>query len=165
MPQAIFRNIINFVLLALIQTLVLNQIQFLGFVNPYVYLLFIISQPIKQPRWLTLILAFALGLTIDIFSNTLGIHAFATVLVAYLREYIIRIFISLDDGVNAVPNFHTFGVAAYIKYLAAMVVIHHFALFFLEAFSFTDFWLVLLRIIVSSFFTILIILGVRTFFK
>ena len=165
MPQAIIRNIINFILLVLIQTLVLNNIQFLGFANPCLYLLFIISQPVKQPRGLTLVLAFALGITIDIFSNTLGLHAFATVLVAYIRKYVINVFVSLDEGVNPVPTFYTFGIAAYIKYLAVMVVVHHLTLFFLEAFSFADFWLVLLRITASSAVTILLILGVRSLFK
>jgi rod shape-determining protein MreD len=154
----------TFVLLVLIQTLVLNNIQFLGFVNPCAYLLFIVSQPVRQPRALTVAMAFAVGITIDMFSNTLGIHAFATVLAAYLRKYIIKLFVQIEEGVNMVPSFHTFGVAAYIKYLAATVLIHHFTLFSLEAFSFADFWLVIIRITASAIVTALIIAGAGKLF-
>ena len=83
-------------LLVLIQVLALNNIQFLGFLNPYIYILFILSLPVKLPNWITLLLAFVLGLTIDAFSNTMGMHAFATVLVAFLRGGIINLFISID---------------------------------------------------------------------
>ena len=162
MSQSVLKNIINFILLVLVQTLILNNIQFLGFVNPCLYLLFILSQPVRQSRVLTLILAFVLGITIDIFSNTLGMHTFATVFVAYIRIYVIRMFVSLDDGVNLVPTFKTFGIASYIKYLAVIVVVHHSLLFFLEAFSFVNFIQILIRIAASSVITILLIIGVRS---
>lgn len=156
----VLQNILSFVLLVLFQVLALNNIQFLGFINPYIYILFIIALPVKTPRWLSLILAFILGLTIDIFSNTLGMHAFATVLIAFLRNGIINLFIVLEENDNPVPSFHSFGVGAYIKYLVLMVFIHHFSLFFLEAFSFAQSGLILSKIVLSSIVTFLILLGV-----
>lgn len=156
----VLQNILSFVLLVLFQVLALNNIQFLGFINPYIYILFIIALPVKTPRWLSLILAFILGLTIDIFSNTLGMHAFATVLIAFLRNGIINLFIVLEENDNPVPSFRSFGVGAYIKYLVLMVFIHHFSLFFLEAFSFAQPGLILSKIVLSSIVTILILLGV-----
>ncbi len=155
----ILQNILSFVLLVLFQVLALNNVQFLGFINPYIYILFIIALPVKTPRWLSLILAFILGLTIDIFSNTLGMHAFATVLIAFLRNGIINLFIVLEENDNPVPSFRSFGVAAYIKYMVLMVFIHHFSLFFLEAFSFAQPVLILSKITLSSLVTILILLG------
>ena len=156
----VLQNILSFVLLVLFQVLALNNIQFLGFINPYIYILFIIALPVKTPRWLSLILAFILGLTIDIFSNTLGMHAFATVLIAFLRNGIINLFIVLEENDNPVPSFRSFGVGAYIKYLVLMVFIHHFSLFFLEAFSFAQPGLILSKIVLSSIVTFLILLGV-----
>ena len=152
----------RFVLLVLIQVLALNNIQFLGFLNPYIYILFILSLPVKLPNWITLLLAFVLGLTIDAFSNTMGMHAFATVLVAFLRNSIINLFIAIDEGNNPTPSFYTFGVGAYVKYVVSMVVIHHIALFMLEAFSFHHFWILLLKILLSSTLTTLIILGIQS---
>lgn len=154
------QNILSFVVLVLFQVLALNNIQFLGFINPYIYILFIIALPVKTPRWLSLILAFILGLTIDIFSNTLGMHAFASVLIAFLRNGIINLFIVLEENDNPVPSLRSLGVAAYIKYMVLMVFIHHFSLFFLEAFSFAHLGLILSKIALSSLVTILILLGI-----
>lgn len=162
---SVIQNIFLFIILVLIQVLALNNIQFLGFINPYIYILFIISLPVKLKRWVTLLLAFILGLTIDTFSNTLGMHTFATVLIAYFRDGIIRLFTSIEEGSNPVPSFHTFGVGAYIKYVVFMVLIHHTALFMLEAFSFDYFWLTGAKIILSSLVSVLLILGIRSFYK
>lgn len=160
---AVIQNIFSFVILVLVQVLALNNIQFLGFINPYIYILFILSLPVKFPRWLSLILAFILGLTIDTFSNTIGMHTFATVLIAFFRNGIIKLFTSIEEGSNPVPSFYSFGVGAYIKYVVFMVLLHHSSLFFLEAFSFHNFWMTLLRILLSSFVTVLLILGIRSF--
>ncbi|MEI6753224.1 MAG: rod shape-determining protein MreD [Paludibacter sp.] len=164
MPVAL-QNILRFIILVLVQVLVLNNIQLLGFINPYIYILFILSLPVRMPRWAALLLAFVLGLTIDIFSNTPGMHAFASVLVAFSRNAVINLFISIDEGNNPTPSFYTFSVGTYVKYVVFMVVIHHFTLFFLEAFSFAHFWLILAKIILSSAITILLILGVQSLNK
>ncbi len=159
----VIQNILLFFVLVLIQVLVLNNIQFLGFVNPYIYILFILSLPARTPRWFVLVLGFVLGLSIDTFSNTLGMHTAATVLIAYARSFIIKLFTSIDEGNNPIPSFHSFGVGAYVKYALVMVILHHSALFFLESFSFSNFWLVFFKIILSSAITMLIILGLKSF--
>jgi len=158
----ILQNIFRFIILVLFQVLVLNNIQFLGYINPYIYILFILSLPYQTPRWLTLILGFGLGLTIDTFSNTMGMHAFAVVMVAFLRTGIIKLFTAIEEGNNPTPSFHTFGVSAYIKYVVAMVLIHHATLFFLEAFTFSNFWIMSFKILLSSLLTILLILGFQS---
>jgi rod shape-determining protein MreD len=161
----VLQNIFRFIILVLLQVLALNNVQFLGFINPFIYILFIISLPVRTPRWATLLMAFALGLTIDAFSNTPGTHAFATVLIAFLRNGIINLFITIDEGNNPTPSFYTFSVANYVKYLVFMVLIHHTTLFFLEAFSFAHFWLILFKVILSSAVTILLILGIQSLNK
>ena len=161
----VLQNIIRFILLVLLQVLVLNNIQFLGYINPYLYILIILALPVQMPRWVTLLLAFALGLIIDTFSNTLGMHAFATVLVAFLRNGIIKLFTSIEEGNNPTPSFYTFGVSAYVKYVVVLVLIHHTTLFILEAFTFTNFWITLAKITLSSFVTILMILGIQSLSK
>jgi len=158
----VLQNIFRFILLVLAQVLVLNNVQFLGFINPYIYILFILSLPVLTPRWLSLILAFALGLTVDAFSNTMGMHAFAAVLIAFLRNGTVKLFIALDEGNNPTPSFYTFGVSAYVKYIVVLVFIHHATLFFLEAFTLTHFWFTLSKIILSSVVTILLILGIQS---
>ena len=158
----VLQNIFRFVLLVLFQVLVLNNIQFLGYINPYLYILFILSLPVQMPRWFLLILAFVLGLTIDIFSNTPGTHAFATVLVAFFRDGIVKLFTNIEEGNNPTPSFYTFGVSAYIKYVVLIVIIHHSTLFILEAFSFSHFWILLAKIMLSALVTTLLILGIQS---
>src|ERR1035437_6022369 len=158
----VFQNIFRFILLVLFQVLVLNNIQFLGYINPYIYILFILALPVQTPRWFLLLLAFVLGLTIDIFSNTIGMHAFATVFVAFYRDGIVKLFTNIEEGNNPTPSFHTFGVSAYVKYVIVLVLIHHSALFILEAFSFTHFWIMLAKILLSSLVTVLLILGIQS---
>ena len=158
----VLQNIFRFAILVLFQVLVLNNIQFLGYINPYLYILFILTLPVQMPRWFVLLLAFALGLTIDAFSNTMGMHAFATVLVAFLRNGIIKLFTAIEEGNNPIPSFHTFGVGAYIKYMVTIVIIHHTTLFLLESFTFAHFWILSAKIILSSLVTILLILGIQS---
>ncbi|MCE1156066.1 MAG: rod shape-determining protein MreD [Bacteroidales bacterium] len=159
------QNIVRFILLILIQVFVLNNIRFSGFINPYIYILFILLLPVRFPRWISLILGFALGLIIDSFTNTPGVHAFATVLIAYLRNPVINAFISVEEGANPVPGLHSFGVSAFVKYLISLVVIHHTAFYFLEVFSFHDAGITLMRIVLNSFVTITILLGIQSFKK
>ena len=152
-------------MLVLAQVLALNNIQFLGFINPYIYILFILLLPVRLPRGILLLLAFGLGLSIDAFSNTMGMHAFATVLVAFFRNGVIKLFTSIEEGNNPTPSFYTFGVGAYVKYVVVMVLLHHSALFILESFSFNHLWIVTFKILLSSLVTILLILGIRSFNK
>lgn len=161
MIQILLQNIARFVVLVLVQVLILNNIQFLGFVNPYIYVLFILSLPIKNKAWSTLILSFVLGITIDVFSNTLGLHAFACVLIAFLRAPLIKLFCSLEENVNFTPSLSTFGIAAYIKYIVVLILIHHFTLYYMEIFTLAHFWVTMYRALISSAITISIILGIQ----
>lgn len=159
----VLKLIILFVGLLVAQILVLSNIQFLGFINPYIYLLFILSLPARMPRFIVLLLGFALGLVVDAFSNTMGMHAFATTLLAYARHFVTNLFISLDEGSNPMPSFRSFGVGAYVKYVVTLVFLHHAALFILESFSFQHVWLILLKVIFSTIVSVLVILGLNSF--
>ena len=78
------QNILRFIFLILIQVFLLDNIQFMGYINPMIYVLFILLLPVRFPRWALLISAFAMGLIIDVFSNTAGMHTFALVFAAFL---------------------------------------------------------------------------------
>lgn len=146
-----------FIFLVLAQVLIFNQIQFSGFFNPYVYLLFIILLPLSAPRYLVLILAFLLGFIIDIFSNSLGVHSAASVFAAYVRPLIIRIISNREDDKSDYPGLHHNKLAWFINYVVIMVLLHHFVLFYLEVYTFTNFLNTLYRVILSSLFSIIII--------
>jgi rod shape-determining protein MreD len=160
------RYFFNFVVLVLIQMLLVNNIQFSGHLNPYLYVLFILTLPFSTPKWLLLTLAFISGLTIDIFMNTLGIHASATVFMAFLRPFILSSF-SPRDGYEAgtLPVPADYGFGWFFKYTAIMVITHHLFLFLVEAFSFENLWFTLWKIILSSAVSILFIFIAMLFAK
>ena len=86
----IFKYSFLFIALILIQIIVLNNILFLGYINPFLYILFIMVFPFRRDRGLILILSFILGLTIDFFSDSGGINAAATLAIAYIRLPLIK---------------------------------------------------------------------------
>ncbi len=157
MIRILFKYVVMFVSLVLVQVLIFNQVQFGGFLNPYVYVLFIILLPIRTPRYLVLILAFALGFIIDIFSNSLGVHSAATVFIAYMRPLIIRIISNREDDKNDYPGLQQNKFIWFASYVSFMVLLHHLLLFYLEVYTFANFLNTLSRVILSSVFSIIVI--------
>lgn len=155
---------IQFVFLVLLQTVVLNNIQFSGYVNPYVYILFILWLPLETPRSLLLFLGFILGLSIDVFSNTLGMHTAATVFLAFCRPFILQ-FIAPREGyeINHRPGIKDFGWSWFIIYTSTLTFLHHLFLFYVEVFRFTDFFSTLGRVFASWIFSLAIILIAQLF--
>lgn len=147
-----------FVLLILLQILLFNNIMFSGYVNPYVYVLLIMLLPVEIPAWLLLIISFVTGLVIDIFSGTIGMHTSATVITGFLRPYVLRI-VAPRDGFDSgdIPSMELYGPRWFFVYSLIIVFIHHLSLFYLEVFSFTDFFRTLLRVILSTGFTVVFI--------
>lgn len=146
-----------FVVLVIIQALILNQVQFSGYVNPYIYILFVMLLPLNSPRYVQLLVAFLIGFFVDVFSNTLGIHSFATVLIAFIRPSIIRAISIGDERKSEYPGMKQNSFLWFLYYSLITVFIHHFILFYLEIFSFTHFFGTLLRIIASTIFSVFII--------
>jgi hypothetical protein len=146
-----------FISLVLAQVLIFNQVQFSGFFNPYAYLLFIILLPLSAPRYLVLILAFLLGLIIDIFSNSLGVHSAATVFAAYARPLVIRVISNREDDKSDYPGLHQNKLIWFVNYVLIMVLLHHTVLFYLEVYTFANFFNTFYRVILSSLFSIIII--------
>lgn len=147
----ITRNIVRFIVVVLFQVLVMDNVMINGYMIPYVYLLFILLMPFETPRWLLLLAGFGLGLTMDLFSNTLGMHTAATVLAAFVRSYMLDL-LAPHDGYESesFPRIHYYGLLWFLKYTLVIVAIHHLALFYLEVFQLKEFFSTLLRVILSS---------------
>ena len=159
MINSIIRYTVIFIILILLQVLLFNNIQFSGFINPYVYVMFILLLPVEISPWLLLLISFFTGLIIDFFSGTPGLHASATVLAGFVRPYVLRL-ISPRDGYEpgVIPSMEIYGFRWFLFYTAIIVLTHHFALFYLEVFRFTDFLRTILRVVLSSIFSIIFIL-------
>jgi rod shape-determining protein MreD len=159
MILTIARNTLYFVVLVLLQVLLFNNINFLGFINPYIYVLFILSLPVALNKKSIMVFAFIIGLLIDIFTNTLGVHIFASVLIAYLRNFWIDALFFRNDFDFTAPSINNFGFYNYLKYAFVLIFIHHLTLFFLEVLSFDNFWLMLLRVLYNSIVSLLLIIS------
>ncbi|MBE3084726.1 MAG: rod shape-determining protein MreD [Bacteroidetes bacterium] len=159
MINSILRFGLIFILLILLQILLFNNIQFSGYVNPYVYIMFILLLPVEIPSWLLLLLSFITGLIMDFFSGSPGMHSFATVLAGFVRPFVLRV-ISPRDGydLGSNPSMLTYGFIWFLTYTSLIVLVHHTALFYLEVFRFADFFRTILRVLLSSLFSITFIL-------
>lgn len=155
-------NIIRFVALVVAQVLLINHIRLGGYVHPYIYLIFIMLLPINTPGWQVLIAGFSIGLVIDLFMGTLGMHAGATTMMAFCRPAIIRIVSGSQKlETNREPNINQLGLPWYLRYTLSMVLVHNFTYFMLEGFSFHLVGQALLRILISvpvSTFLIIVVL-------
>jgi rod shape-determining protein MreD len=159
MIRDILINVWRFVLLACLQLFILNNIQFSGFVNPYMYVLFVLWLPFETQGWLLLLSCFSMGLLIDIASGTVGYHTIATVFMGYLRYHLSR-FIAPHDGYGQgmSPTASSLGLSWFMKYTLILVVAHHLVLFWVESFGLHDWLSATFRALCSSAFTILLIL-------
>ncbi|MFA6851444.1 MAG: rod shape-determining protein MreD, partial [Selenomonadaceae bacterium] len=137
-------QIIQALLLLIFQIVILNNIQLFGMIAPFLYILTIITLPIKMPRGYIMLYACILGGTMDIFTHSYGLHLAATALVAYIRPYIMQLFATRENMEKLEPSYKNFGLAFY-KYALGIVIIHHFCLFMIEAFSFKYIGVVILK--------------------
>lgn len=155
MIRIVLRNIFMFFIIILIQVLLLDNILLNGYLNPYFYVLFILLIPFDTPRWLLLVIGFLLGLSIDLFSNTLGMHTAATVFMAFLRPWALSIF-SPRDGYepDSYPRIHYYGLNWFARYAIILTFFHHIVLFYIEVFQFQDFFSTFLRVILSTFLSV-----------
>ena len=153
------KYLLIFIVSVLLQVLFCNNILIARVIAPFIYILFIILLPFDTPRALLLFLSLALGLTIDIFTNTPGVHASACLIIGFLRPVILELITSRETLESvAAPRVKTMGFHWFVTYTIFMVTIHHFFLFFIEAFTFQGFLFTLLRIILSSVLSVALIL-------
>jgi rod shape-determining protein MreD len=162
----ILRNIFRFLLLVTVQVLIIKNIELGKFINPFVYVLFIIVLPFDTPKWLLLFSSFLLGVSIDMFYDTGGIHAAACVFMGYIRPGILKLF-SPREGyeLGTQPTVQYLGVPWFLSYAGILIVLHHFVLFYLEMFRFTEFFSTFFRALSNSVFTLLLVVVCQFLFS
>ncbi len=164
MNNAISTNIARFITLILAQVLVFNNINFLGYINPYIYILFIMLFPIKNNRLLFLCLSFLLGLTVDLFSDSGGVHAAACVTIAYIRPVLLKSSFGLIYEHQTI-KFSSTDFGQRLTYFSIIIFIHHLILFSLEIFNSSKVILILKKSLFSSIFTLILCLLITTLFS
>ena len=134
--------------------------------SPFIYPIFIFLLPIKISNIRLLLLSFVMGLTVDIFSNTGGIHAAASVFIAYLRPSLLNNLMpggKLED--QAQPDMEKLGLVSFLIYVGSLLLIHHYLVNLLDVYSFRDFWYTFTKSLLSAIFAIVIVLMYVQVFK
>ena len=159
--SSLLKNIIRFALFIFVQVFVLNQVPPLHhLVTPYAYYLFILWLPFKMGRRSVMVLSFALGFSLDCFTKTYGLHAAACVLIAYLRPFLINLLISQEGAESNYnePSIKSMGFAPYFTYVSILTIVHHGFLFFLQALQSGGYLYFIIKTLLSSAISLLLIL-------
>jgi len=164
MNNVVFNMVLRFFALILVQVLILNNINFLGYINPYVYILFIILYPVKNNRTLFIFLSFLLGLCIDFFMDSGGVHAGASVFIAYIRPPVLKFSFGTIYEHQTIKFAQT-ELGQRLIYFSILTVIHHLVMFSLEIFNISNIILILQKTLFSSIFTILLCLLITVLFS
>lgn len=155
MNSALLGNIVRFILLLMAQILIFNNIDFLGYINPYPYILFIILYPVNSNKTGLLLAAFLLGITMDMFCNSGGVHAAASIILAYYRPYIFKFSFGLSYEYQTI-KLNDVLTPERFSFILISVIIHHFTLFLLEVFRINFIWQIFLKTLFSTIFTTVI---------
>lgn len=160
MTKTVFQFTALFIILLFAQALVFNNICLFNVAVPFVFIYFIVRLPITLATNWVLTLAFLLGLSVDIFSNTQGMNALACTILAMSRRSILHLYFPREDELtNPEPSVRSLGLYVYARYLLTLVLLYCILIFSIEACSFFMPGLLLMRIIFSSLLTFLLLLG------
>ncbi|WP_411767870.1 rod shape-determining protein MreD [Winogradskyella sp. A3E31] len=155
MNSKVTNNVIRFILLVLAQVLICNNINFMGYINPYIYILFILLFPVKDSRLQVIFLSFLIGTTIDMFSDSGGVHAAASVVIAYARPLFLKFSFGTLYEYQTIKFSHT-DLGNLTIYVATMTLLHHLVLFSLEIFNISNILQILQQTLFSGIFTLII---------
>lgn len=159
-------RLIGWVLLTAFQVLVLSQLGIASYVQPYVFIMFVMLLPFNTPRWIVLVLGFTSGLAVDMFNNSAGMHAACVTLLAFARPAVIRMLtpVSGYEGIEA-PSVYRLGFVWFLTFTMICTGIHHIAYFSLEALSFFNLSYTLLKIGVSMLLSTFLVLNFAFLFS
>jgi hypothetical protein len=161
----IIRNSVRFVLLVLLQVIIVQNINLGAYIILFPYVLFVLMLPFEANKHLVLFVSFLLGVVIDFFYDSSGIHTSACTLIGFVRPYVLK-YIAPRDGydIGVSPVVQDMGMEWFIRYAGTLIVLHHFFVFYLEIFRFSAFFSTFLRVILSSIGTFGIIYALQLIF-
>lgn len=155
MNSTVFSNIARFFLLILVQVTIFNKIDLLGYINPYPYILFILLYPVNGNKSALIFFSFLMGLIIDMFSNSGGVHAAASVCIAFMRPSFFKFSFGLSYEYQTVKINGQLTTERF-SFLLISVVTHHLILFLLEIFRLSFITQIVVRTLMSTLFTLII---------
>ncbi len=161
MIYTFLRYAFSLLIILIIQVTVLNNFHILGWATAYFYIYFIITLPVNTPKSFIYTLGFGLGLLVDIFCNTPGMHTLATLLTAALRNPVLYLYFSREEAESSIPTANNFGIWRFLRYAVTLVFIHHGILLLIESFALFNPMMMLGKIGACVLFTSLLIFAVE----
>ena len=153
------KQIGRYIIVMILQVLLFDQLQLLGVCHPYIYILCLLMMPITLSHSADMIIGAVVGLIMDVFCNSLGVHTAACIFIMFIRPYLIGAIVNDKDRLNEQISLRALGMEALLRYVVILVVVHHLMVFLLAAWSWAHIGFVLLETIVSSLVTISVIIG------
>lgn len=157
------KTIVHFVVLSIVLLLaqvVCNKILLFNLAMPLVFIYAIIRLPVTWHNNICLTIAFVMGLTVDVFNNTPGMHALSCTVLAGLRHTVFNFFVPRENEMtDPIPSVESLGMGVYVKYMSTLVLLYCAIVFFVQAFTLHDALLTLERICASALLTSIILLG------
>ena len=162
MIQALLKYGLTFIGLLAVQVLVLNNVTLFHLLHPHIYFMFLLILPISIPHWGMLLLSFGTGIIMDLFTATPGMHASACVVLGFVRPFFLRIFRPrMGASEELEPHIFSLGLGNYLLYILNMTFLHQLVLHFVEVFEFAEFEQTLLRVLINTGSSLLLVLVVE----
>lgn len=159
------RRVLVFVVLCLVQALVFNHIHLFGCATILLYVYFVVMLPRNYPRWAGLLWSFALGLSVDMFTNTPGMAAAALTLTGFLQPYLLQLFLPREAPENLKSAASSLGFTKFLTMAFILVFIHCLVFFTIESFGFFNWQQWALNIVGTTLLTVLLIMTLESFRK
>jgi hypothetical protein len=157
------KNILRFLFFILLQVTVIRHLDLGIFFNPFVFVGAILMLPVRLDKTWVLLIAFATGLIVDMFYNTMGMNAAACSFMAFCRPSILRLYAPAGDyNADATATTGSMGIRWMLSYAGTLIFLHHLILFYLEALSFHSFFTTLLKVILSGIASLVLLLIIQS---
>ncbi len=159
------RRALHFVALCLAQALVFNHVHLFGYATVLLYVYFVVIFPRSYPRWAILLWSFALGLSVDMFSNTPGMAAASLTLVGFLQPYLLELFLPRDAAENIKSSMAALGYSKFLMLASILVFVHCLVFFTIESFGFFNWQEWALTVAGTTVLTLVLLVTIETIRK
>lgn len=151
--MSFLKSLLLFLIVVFLQVTLFNNFLFFGYMNPYIYVYWLLAKNNEDQRSVFLLLAFSLGACIDIFEGSGGMHAFSTTFLAFIQPYIWRLVQNQSEENEDAPWLEQLSIQRKLLFLLIAIFIHHFILFTTENFGFNNLGILVQRSLYSSIFS------------
>ena len=161
----IVAQVFYFIIYLILQVVLVQKVVLFDVAFCFLYLGFLLMLPFESGPIRLMLMGLLMGLCVDIFYNSLGIHAAASVFIMYLRPHVVRL-IAPRGGYEAwmTPKLKIMGFEWFSIYGVILIFLHHLFLFFVEAGGFGNFFYTLLKVLASTAFTFVVIVIIQYLF-